>query len=180
MRTLRTFLAAAVSLVALVAPVSAAPASTGDFVSGSGYRLTPEGERRVHFRVGVKASPDGGVSGAYSYRNLAVDLTFSGPITCLDVQGNQAAIGGLITKLTTSVPDIHLGDSFLVFLIDLGDPYRGQVGPDVVSQTYIFPISENDVIVPGDFPTTCPDAAATAHDAFNVQGNFVIKDNLDN
>lgn len=177
MRNLRSILATAFAFAVLVAPVSAAPTSTGDFVSGSGYRLS---QNIVHFRVDAQSTSDGGASGSYLYRNLGVDLTFTGRVTCLDVAGNQAAVGGVITKLIANETSIEVGDAFLVFFIDNGNPYRGQDGPDVVSQTYVFPGSELDVEVPGDFPDTCPDAAATAHDAFGVRGNFVVKDNLDN
>lgn len=177
MRNLRSVLTAVISLALLVAPVSAAPTSNGDFVSGSGDRLSPN---IVHFRVAAHTTPTGGASGSYLYRNLGFPLTFTGEVTCLDVAGNQAAVGGVITKFIANETDIQVGDAFLVFFIDNGDPYRGQDGPDHVSQTYIFPGSEGDVDEGTDFPNTCPDAANTVHDDFLVRGNFQVKDNLDN
>lgn len=176
MRTLRSVLAAATTLVLLAAPASAAPASTGDFVWGSGYRLFPEdGSRRVEYRVGA-AALGSHAFGYFSYRHLVVDLRFSGPVTCFDIDGNEAAIGGVITRATGTDPGVGglLGAGFLVFLIDNGSE------PDIVSQTYILPADADadagNVVVPGDFPRTCPDADETAHDAYGFEGNIVVRD----
>lgn len=173
MRTLRLALAAAITLAVLAAPVSAAPASTGDFVWGGGNRLSnDDGSPRVEFRVAA-ATLGGHAFGYYSYRHLVLDLKFSGPITCFDIAGNQAAVGGVITRLSgTDKGSTELGNGFLVFLIDNG------AGTDVVSQTYILPADADagNVTVPDNFPRTCPDAEDTAHDAYNVEGNLVVRD----
>ncbi len=181
MRMLKVLIPVLVALSVLAAPVGAAPTASGDSVSGSGYRLNVDGEKRVQFTVSAKSTPSGGASGSYSYNHLVIPLTFSGPVTCLDVDGNQAAVGGLITKVTD--PDNWLGEDsygFLVFFIDDGSPYRGQIGPDTLSQTYIYPVQAGDVDFGGDFPSTCPDAAETAHDLFDMRGNVTVKDFLGN
>lgn len=171
MRFLRSVVVAAITLVLLAAPASAAPASTGDFVWGSGYRLLEDGSRRVEYRVGA-AALGSHAFGYFSYRHLVVDLRFSGPVTCFDIDGNEAAIGGVITRATGTDPGVGglLGAGFLVFLIDNGSE------PDVVSETYILPADAGNVVVPGDFPRTCPDADETAHNTYGFEGNIVVRD----
>jgi hypothetical protein len=172
-RILRVLIAASAVIALLSAPVSGAPASNGDFVSGSGYRLSADAtERRVQFNAYAQADTNG-AWGSYWYRNLAFNLTYSGQVKCLDVSGNQAAIGGVITRLTAD-PSVGFGagDKFLVFLIDNSDQDPGN--PDIVSQTYILPADSGNVEVPRNFPATCPDAATTAHDEFFVQGDLAI------
>ncbi|MEX2136305.1 MAG: hypothetical protein WEB29_04990 [Chloroflexota bacterium] len=173
MRKLRVLMAATAVMMLLGTPVSGAPASNGDFVSGSGYRLSADGnERRVQFNAYAQADTNG-AWGSYWYRNLAINLTFSGQVKCLDVSGNQTAIGGVITRLTADPsPGFGVGDKFLVFLIDNSD--QNPANPDVVSGTYILPLDSTAVAVPRNFPATCPDAATTAHDAFLVQGDIAI------
>jgi hypothetical protein len=168
MRTLRVLAAASAVIALLAAPASGAPASNGDFVSGSGYRLSPDGsERRVQFNAYAQADTNG-AWGSYWFHRLGLAPTFSGQVKCLDVDGNQAAIGGVITR---SSGVVSVGDKFLVFLIDNGeDPDN----PDVVSQTYILPADAVNVSVPRNFPAVCPDAATTAHDAFSVDGDLSV------
>ena len=107
------------------------------------------------------------------YRGIDFHLTFGGKATCFDIDDDQAAIGGWITHSTD--PGLR-GLAYLVFFEDNGSPALGQAGPDVVSQAYILPADAGSVEVPEGFPAVCPDAASTAHDAFDVQGNFVVTD----
>jgi hypothetical protein len=161
-------------------PKPTAAPTGGDFVSGSGYRLHLNGEPHLEFWVDAQTTT-GGAIGLYSFRHPPdpdlhpgdPELTFSGPISCLHVVGNQAAIGGTITQ---SSDPVYLGGLFLVFFIDLGFPESGQDGPDIASQTYIHPVDVGIVDFGGDFPAICPDPASTAHDAFGVRGNVVVKD----
>jgi hypothetical protein len=170
MRILRLLIAAGAVTAMLVAPVSAAPATPGDSVSGVGIRLSAF---RVQYTVSVKGGP-GAPIGSFLFRGVDFPLTFGGRATCFDIAGNEAAIGGVITHSTNSE---LLGAAYLVFFEDNGFPATpGQAGPDVVSQTYILPADAGNVDVPDGFPAVCPDAAATAHDAFDVQGNFVVRD----
>ena len=169
MRVIRILIAASAVIALLSAPVSGAPASNGDFVSGSGYRMTADGtERRVQFNAYAQADTNG-AWGTFWYHNLAVNLTFSGQVKCLDVSGNQAAIGGVVTR-TTASGTVAAGDKFLVFLIDNGD----QDNTDITSQTYVLPASSGDVVVPRNFPAMCPDAGTTQHDAFSMEGDIAI------
>jgi hypothetical protein len=168
MRTLRVLIAAGIVMALLTAPASAAPASNGDFVSSSGYRLSADGtERRVQFNAYAQADTNG-VWGTYWFRQLSAGFNFSGQVKCLDVAGNQTAVGGVITR---SSGVVSAGDKFLVFLIDNGeDP----ANPDIVSQTYILPGDAVNVTVPRNFPSVCPDAETTSHDEFQVDGVLTI------
>ena len=164
MRFLRTAVALGAVTALLVAPVSAAPATTGDAVGGVAIRLSAN---RVHYTVSAKETPNG-PNGSFLFRGIDFRLTFGGPVTCFDIEGNLAAIGGVITH--TAGPDSGglLGLAYLVFIEDNG------VSGDLVSQTYILPGDDEDFIVggvPGDFPDTCPAADAERTDgAFEVHG----------
>jgi hypothetical protein len=168
MRTFRVLIAACAVITLLITPASAAPASNGDFVSGSGYRLSADGtERRAEFNAYAQADTNG-AWGSYWFRQLAASFNFSGQVKCLDVAGNQAAIGGVITR---SSGVVSAGDKFLVFVVDNGeDP----ANPDIVSQTYVLPSDAGNVTVPRNFPSVCPNAETTSHDAFQADGDLAI------
>ena len=164
MRVLRIAAVVCAAAAILAAPVSAAPATPGDSVGGVGVRLSGN---RVQYTVSVKGGPSGPI-GSFLYRAIDFRLTFGGTATCFDIDGNQAAVGGWITHVQGN-PDLR-GQAYLVFFEDNGP------SGDIVSQTYILPDDGGLVDVPGDFPDTCPDAATTAHDAYDVLGNFVVSD----
>jgi hypothetical protein len=174
MRALRIVMTAIAAVAVLATPVAAAP-TTGDLVSGAGWRLNSAGEKRVQFRVDAQLA-GAGAGGSYSYRNPFIGLSFSGTVDCLDVRGTLAAVGGTVTKLNDPNLGVAIGDSFLIFVIDRGNPYRNGVGPDIVSQTYILPADAGNIIVPVDFPASCPDPETTEHDAFDVSGDVTVKD----
>ena len=171
MRILRVLIVAG-AVLALATPVVGAPASTGDFVSGSGYRMDPATgtQRRVQFNVYAESGSNS-TWGSYWFDQLPVvgTATFSGLVTCMDRVGSKAAVGGFITRPATGY---RVGDRFLLFISDNSD--QDPTHPDVISQTYILPYQANEVTVPPFFPYRCPDAGTTAHDAFNVQGDVAI------
>ena len=174
MKGLRVGLGIMVVFTLIVGPVSAAPATKGDSVGGVGYRLV-DGERRVAYSISARGGANG-PTGSFLYRSVTFSLTFGGPVTCLDIDGNEAAIGGRITHVQSfgHENDFLLGLNYLVFVQDNGSGSLGSVGPDVVSQAYILP--GDPVDVPADFPATCPDAASTDHDAYDVEGDFAVAD----
>ena len=173
MRRLRIALTIGALLALMAGPVSAAPASTGDAVKGVGIRLSGFG---VQYTISVKGGPNGPV-GSFLYRGVDFRLTFGGPATCFDVVGNEAVIGGCINHVDGMANAGLLGQAYLVFVADNGSPSGpGQAGPDVVSQAYILPSDEESVDVPADFPSSCPDAATTEHDAYDLQGDIVVRD----
>jgi len=178
MRVLRMAVVAAATLALLTTPASAAPGGTanGDFVVGGGLRIGPDGvvPNRV-FSVSARTLPDGELSGHYTFLILGEQAHFTGDVTCVDVVGDHAVIGGHV-----ATGNLAAGEDFLVFLIDRGDPLAGQPGPDSVSLTYVtsegfWPSSD----IPSDYPATCPEADGDAHDRAeyrDVQGNIVVND----
>jgi len=146
-----------------------------DSVAGTGQRLNPTGTPIVTFTIGAETTPEG-ASGTYHFERPTDGLTFDGSVSCFIVSGSQAVIGGRVTSVTRLGATPLVGDGFLVFILDRGDPIGTNPGPDVVSQTYILPYDSTNVTVPGEFPTSCPDPLTTAHDAYDVTGNVVVID----
>jgi len=175
MSGLRILAAVATLLIATTAPVAAGPAGSAnaDYVSGGGWRLTPDGERRVKFTVNAEVAPGGASSGYYTFRNV-FGTWMTGALTCSDVAGDHAVTGGWFERGDLA------GENFLVFFIDGGDPVGGQAGPDIVSFTYVPSLGDSPGgDVPGDFPVSCPAADGTAHDNaqyLQVEGNIVVND----
>ena len=174
MRLVRSAVALGAIMAILASPVSAAPATKGDAVGGVGIRLS---DNRIQYTISVMGGPHG-PTGSFLYRSIDFSLTFGGQATCFDIDGNRAAIGGVITHVQSRDPGNQglLGLAYLVFVEDNGPGARGEVGPDVVSQAYILPFDAGAVEVPESFPAECPDSASTAHDAFDVQGDFVVRE----
>jgi hypothetical protein len=178
MRVLRMAVVAAATMALLTTPASAAPAgtATADFVVGGGLRIGPDGvvPNRT-FSVDARTLPNGEVSGHYTFLVRGANAHFTGDVTCVEVVGNHAVIGGRITT-----GNLGAGEDFLVFFIDNGDPVGGQFTPDIVSVTPLtsegfWPSSD----IPSDFPATCPDADGDAHDRIeyrDVQGNLAVND----
>lgn len=173
MKKIPLVIALIASLALAIGPVSADDATS--LISGGGWRLSSaefspdhvEGLPRVEFVVNVWIADGGRISGSYRYANVS-GLKISGPVSCAKVAGNQAVIGGPITRGDLA------GNSFLVFLTDNGRRQFGQIGPDIVSQTYILPDQAGEVAVPNDFPRTCP-VVETPHDAYDVLGDVAVR-----
>jgi hypothetical protein len=158
--------ALALSVAVLPAISAGSSGSPYDSVNGSGWRgnLVTPNTRLTHFVVSAQNGPQG-VSGSYSSdsgRTGNPQLTFTGRVTCLDVAGDQALVGGVITK--AAVAD-EVGNGFAVGFID-----NPGTAPDTVTLSDVFaptPVdcgSEADFLF-GGIPTL----------PF-VQGNVVIND----
>jgi hypothetical protein len=171
MRVLRIVVVASVAIALMAGPASAAPAGDAiGSVSGGGWRLSPDDVPRVEFSIDAWMVPTGAITGSYRYANPFAPLTLNGPVTCMDIEGSSAAIGGIVTSGSDLV-----GEPFLVFLHDNGESVFGEFGPDQVSQTYIA------VEFPEGFPTTCPDANENPFDPdpfshLDVIGDFTVND----
>jgi len=166
MRRLAAMVVAVAAIAALAAPVAAAP-TTGDFVSGSGYRISPEGVVNAQFKVDAR-NAGSGATGSYSFKRTDSALSFIADVTCLQVSGNRTVIGGAVRRISAGDWGFGVGDLFLVSLVDNGDPYRHQPGPDLVSVTDVY--LADDVAYPGCGDLFVQDVSRL------VSGNVTVKD----
>ena len=166
----RILWATATSLVLLVATPGGAGANhsqgegpSKDLVAGTG-KIDQFG---TFVHVNAQASPNGtGANGSFFVRQtfFRLPLDFSGKVTCLIVNGNQAIIGGEVTKNSPVEPGGVLpnpapGSGVLIDVRDNGDAGT----PDTMNFTFR----------PAP-PTVCP--PLSSHQFTIDQGNFVVHD----
>jgi hypothetical protein len=153
-------------LAALVVLPGFAGASAGgpyDSVDGSGWRGTPANPDAAltHFAVSAKDGPQG-IFGTYRSQNPDnAALNFTGDVTCLNISGDHALVGGIVTR----GGDLgQAGTGFAVGFIDNPSPI-----PDTVTLT--------DIFIP--VPVDCQEEAFLFTDApvlpF-VRGNVEVND----
>lgn len=92
--------------------------------------------------------------GTMERRNNETGGTFAGPVRCLKVAGNRAAIGGILNQTPNGQ---NIGVPFLVYVVDNGP--LGSPVPDQASFLAIYPPEDPDLpALPADFPRRCPSA----------------------
>lgn len=115
---------------ALVPALSSGAAGPFASVTGSGWRgnvSTPTTPFH-HFVVNARSGPQG-VSGMYTLTSAANPLlNFTGRVTCLDVVGDHAIVGGVVTG--GGEPG-QIGTGFAVGFIDNGSGTDTQTFTDV-------------------------------------------------
>jgi hypothetical protein len=88
-------------------------------------------------------------TGYYKQRSLVpgrTQTTWQGTVKCLNVAGNMAAVGGVLTS-----PGILAGIPFVEYVVDNG------ASGDLASDLGLFPLGDPDlVLLPPQFPTVCP------------------------
>lgn len=102
MRVSRLVVAGAVlaAVVLPVAPASAVPAPlivAQPSANGHGTLINPDGSKR-QFSFSAVTKRDGTVTGSAVLHNPAFDFFAKFDISCLNVVGNRATFGGLVTK----------------------------------------------------------------------------------
>lgn len=99
------------------AAFSHAAMPTGSLVTGSGNYIGPNALRTFAFTVRVM--PDGSVKGRFSGASHARPASsWSGPLTCVVVEGNVAWIGGIYEKATNPA---LVGTGFVFKAVDHGE-----------------------------------------------------------
>lgn len=94
--------------------------------------------------------------GEFERRNHGTGGVFSGSVTCTNVSGNRAAIGGFLTQ-TPGGPGVGAGDPFIVYVADNG-PLASEAR-DEISALAVLPAGDPDrPLMPARFPRTCPSA----------------------
>jgi hypothetical protein len=75
-------------------------------VNGSGHhvRVGADGEELTTLAFSAKRRADGGTSGQWEYHFRAAGFSMHGAVTCLSISGNQAWVGGFITKVLSPDP----------------------------------------------------------------------------
>jgi hypothetical protein len=111
---------------------------------------------------------------AGTYHQAGLDSTgpgVTGRVTCLDVLGNFASFGGVITDDPGS-PQL-VGVPFVVWVADNGP---ADSGLDLISPLGVFPTGDPDLgLLPQGFPHVCPPAVPSLYGYFPVgQGNVVV------
>jgi hypothetical protein len=154
-------------LVAAVVSATAAPASADPLqsVTGSGWRgnLVHPTTPLIHFVVSAQSGPLG-VSGIYDLSTPTISnppgvFNFKGDVTCLQIVGNQAIVGGVVTS--GGEPG-QIGTGFAVGFIDTGPATDTQTFTDLEIPTPVdctaeqflftqtlFPVLNGNVVVAG-------------------------------
>jgi hypothetical protein len=161
--SMRKFIVAAVVLAAVIgASVAYSAASPSaklakqDRVWGGGVVAASTCSINYPFCIGptarnvaVDAHAEG--DGAEAAGNSSYASQPSRTVTCLSVNGNEAAIGGVVLATVNGVG--NPGDYYVLYVIDRGSSAPGSP-PDLVSALYEGPPSDWS----GGFPYVCPPA----------------------
>jgi len=167
----------AVGLVIVAGAGAAAQPPKKDQVSGTGVRApSATGNPTIPFSFSGTSGPHGeNPSGTFSF-NITGVASFSGHITCLNVSGNRAVIGGVMD--TGTGDEAGPGGDFLTVVWDNGKTKAG-LSPDRMS--YVSWGLTNGGLYPPGGPTAaeaCADPTLLAPlDQFTLlSGNINIKD----
>lgn len=106
--------------------------------------------------------------GYFDRTNVANGNTFAGAVTCLSVSGNQASVGGILTR----TPDgSGIGAPFLVHVLDNG--LSGATLSDGISPFEIFGPGETTPAV--GFPYVCPSASSPLGYYSLTSGDIIVR-----
>jgi hypothetical protein len=94
--------------------------------------------------------------GAKAVGNSAYGIQTSRSVTCEQVDGNSAVIGGVVVA---SPDPASVGVGYVQFFVDRGTTRPGDPGRDFVSLSLIGPV--DDPAFPVGFPYVCPPAGGS-------------------
>jgi hypothetical protein len=126
-----------------------------DLVVGSARFTTPI----ARVRINAKSGPNGENPRGHFFLAQS-GWQFRGSVTCVLVVGNQASVGGMVTR-SSGVGGPPVGSGFIQLTQDNGSPGRNDR-----SETILVPTP----------PTTCP--APTQPALVVARGNYVVKDRV--
>jgi hypothetical protein len=92
-----------------------------DFVNGSAILAVLSGSQKLH--VNAKSAANGSQAQGMMFlqsKGLPEDIDLNADVTCLNVVGNSATIGGEITS--SNHPLFPVGTGLLIFVTDNGEP----------------------------------------------------------
>lgn len=140
-------LVAAVALAAVVQKTSAVAFQKGPSANGQGMLTLPDGRKR-QFSFSARQNADGTVTGHAVIHNPDFDFRSHIDITCLQVVGNRANLGGTVRSTNDPFFD---GQNGFFTVIDNGEPGKGT---DTISLVFFdaqAPPSSCQLIGPNDF-----------------------------
>jgi hypothetical protein len=173
----RLVFATGMALGLLCASTAVAQTPVQDSVSGQGS--AGFGRQGVSFRIDAHSGPSGEApTGTASLTAPLLNATFTGPVTCLAVNGNSATLNFVVTNpsnpaeslvFTYSVIDSPAGDQFI-------DGFNQRSPTDCSARTsFPEPIISGDVVVVDAHPPTtkqqCKNGGWRAYGVFNNQGD---------
>jgi hypothetical protein len=127
--------------------------------------------------LGVSLGESGRAAGVMERRNNVTGGTFRGDVTCMEVDGNRASIGGVLT-VTSGQPGISEGDPFVLYVEDNGTLHASDGStPDQISALSVLPPGDPDrPLMPEGFPAVCPDADSLYGYAALTAGDITVSD----
>lgn len=106
--------------------------------------------------LGVQGGGGPRAWGLFERRNNTTGTSLAGRVTCMNVHGNRASIGGFFEQVATQ-PGFGVGDPFVFYVEDNGA--LGSSTPDQVSALAALPEGDPDrPLMPAAFPYVCPSA----------------------
>lgn len=103
-----------------LAPFTSGQADGGFLLTGNGHSDLPVSGDMRNFTMHVRKDSEGNVSGSYRLHRHDIDAWFTVDATCMEVSGNIAWVGGIISG--TNVPNlIRVGTVSYIFAIDNGE-----------------------------------------------------------
>jgi hypothetical protein len=172
------------AIVALIAGVGIAYATTsnsglpgGNAVWGGGhFDVYLEGEGQAPRDFSIVATPAGGEF-LYGINGLPTPA-LGGDVTCINVSGNHAAIGGILRE-AYYLPD-YVGYPFIWYVTDNGKLGSGSL--DQVSAGFV--VTKSDIAdrwggLTRSFPYVCPPFSAMSSDVsmFDLTGGDIVVQN---
>jgi hypothetical protein len=122
--------------------------------------------------LGVQRGAGDSAWGVFERRNHGTGRSLSGQVTCMNVEGNRASIGGVFDQVATQ-PGFGVGDPFVFFVEDNGT--LGSSNPDQISALAALPEGDPDrPLMPARFPYVCPPADSIYGYAPLLSGDFTV------
>lgn len=136
-------------------------------------------ERRFSFSA-QQLGFGGRANGFYTHErtNPSGGNRFTARVTCLNVAGNAAVFGGVVTAgLPQPNGEPSVGEPFVVWVVDNGNASDGDP-PDLISPFAFFPDDDPDRhLVPTALPNVCPQPTPSLYGYLPLtSGNIVVDD----
>jgi hypothetical protein len=124
--------------------------------------------------LGVSRGEGGRAGGVFERRNNVTGGVLHGDVTCMEVEGNRASIGGYLTPTAGAFQ----GDPFVVYVEDSGTLAADDGStPDQISALAALPSGDPDLpLMPEGFPAVCPVADSIYGYAPLTAGDITVSD----